>query len=80
MTSGGRTRLILNLSELQTYTTKMDGNSLVVEVGQSSQTEYLARSASMTDAIKGSASEYDASIGAVDFRVVSMERARLLSA
>ena len=33
LTSEGRTRLILNLNDLATYTTRTDGNSFVVEVG-----------------------------------------------
>ncbi|PUA27361.1 MAG: fimbrial protein [Cellvibrio sp. 79] len=33
LTSEGRTRLILNLNDLATYTTRADGNSFVVEVG-----------------------------------------------
>lgn len=33
LTSEGRTRLILNLNDLASYTTRTDGNSFVVEVG-----------------------------------------------
>lgn len=33
LTSEGRTRLILNLNDLATYTTRVDGNNFVVEVG-----------------------------------------------
>ncbi len=33
LTSEGRTRLILNLNDLATYTTRIDGNNFVVEVG-----------------------------------------------
>lgn len=33
LTSEGRTRLILNLNDLATYSTRVDGNSFVVEVG-----------------------------------------------
>ncbi len=33
LTSEGRTRLILNLNDLATYTTRHDGNSFIVEVG-----------------------------------------------
>lgn len=33
LTSEGRTRLILNLNDLATYTTRVDGNNYVVEVG-----------------------------------------------
>src|SRR6218665_648572 len=33
LTSEGRTRLILNLNDLASYTTRVDGNSFIVEVG-----------------------------------------------
>jgi type IV pilus assembly protein PilQ len=33
LTSEGRTRLILNLNDLANYTTRVDGNSFIVEVG-----------------------------------------------
>ncbi|GGY78777.1 fimbrial assembly protein PilQ [Cellvibrio zantedeschiae] len=33
LTTDGRTRLILNLNELTSYTTRKDGNSFVIEVG-----------------------------------------------
>lgn len=33
LTSEGRTRLILNLNDLATYTTRVDGNNFIVEVG-----------------------------------------------
>ena len=36
LTSEGRTRLILNLNELTTYTTRKEGNAFVVEVGAGS--------------------------------------------
>ncbi|ARN74208.1 type IV pilus secretin PilQ [Oceanicoccus sagamiensis] len=39
--SGGRTRMILNLVELAPYQTRIEGNSLFVEVGDSGVREYL---------------------------------------
>jgi type IV pilus assembly protein PilQ len=39
--SGGRTRMILNLVELAPYKTRVEGNSLFVEVGDSGVREYL---------------------------------------
>ena len=33
VSSGGRTRLIVNMSQLSTYTTRKEGNEFVVEVG-----------------------------------------------
>lgn len=39
LTSEGRTRLILNLNDLASYTTRTDGNSFVVEVGAAKGTD-----------------------------------------
>ena len=39
--AGGRTRMILNLVELAPYTTRIEGNSLIVEVGDSGVRDYL---------------------------------------
>ncbi len=39
--SGGRTRMILNLVELAPYKTRIVGNSLIVEVGDSGVRDYL---------------------------------------
>ena len=39
--SGGRTRMILNLVELAPYTTKVDGNSLYIDVGDAGARNYL---------------------------------------
>ncbi|WP_101758332.1 type IV pilus secretin PilQ [Oceanicoccus sp. KOV_DT_Chl] len=39
--SGGRTRMILNLVELAPYKTRVEGNSLYVEVGDSGVRDYL---------------------------------------
>jgi type IV pilus assembly protein PilQ len=39
--SGGRTRMILNLVELAPYQTRIEGNSLFVDVGDSGVREYL---------------------------------------
>jgi len=39
--SGGRTRLILNLVELAPYKTRIEGNSLFVDVGDSGVRDYL---------------------------------------
>ena len=39
--SGGRTRMILNLVELAPYNTRIEGNSLFVEVGDSGVRDYL---------------------------------------
>ena len=39
--AGGRTRLILNLVELAPYSTRIEGNSLFVDVGDSGVRNYL---------------------------------------
>lgn len=39
LTSDGRTRLILNLNDLAPYTTRVDGNSFIVEVGAAKVTD-----------------------------------------
>ncbi|MEE8056528.1 MAG: type IV pilus secretin PilQ family protein [Pseudomonadales bacterium] len=39
--SGGRTRIILNLVELASYKTRIEGNSLFVEVGDAGVRDYL---------------------------------------
>jgi type IV pilus assembly protein PilQ len=39
LTSEGRTRLILNLNDLATYSTRTDGNSFIVEVGAAKGTD-----------------------------------------
>lgn len=39
--SGGRTRMILNLVELAPYTTRVNGNTLFVEVGDAGARDYL---------------------------------------
>lgn len=51
LSSDDRTRLILNLSELSAYTTREEGNVLVVEVGDSQVGDYLARSDRQTSVI-----------------------------
>lgn len=39
--SGGRTRMIMNLVELAPYTTTVQGNSLIIEVGNAGARDYL---------------------------------------
>src|SRR5690625_8052540 len=56
LTSDGRTRLILNLSELTTYEGRVEGNTYIVEVG-GVQGGYVAQ----TSPVGASASTYTAS-------------------
>lgn len=39
--SGGRTRMIVNLVKLVPYTSRIEGNSLIIEVGNEAANEYL---------------------------------------
>jgi len=68
LSSNGRTRLILNLSELSTYKTRYDGNSFVVEVGNAQAGDYLDKSASVAESVARDVSEHKVSIQSVDFR------------
>jgi len=68
LSSNGRTRLILNLSELSTYKTRYDGNSFVVEVGNTLVGDYLEKSASVSSVVTREVSEHAVSISSVDFR------------
>ncbi|BFM21916.1 type 4a pilus secretin PilQ [Gilvimarinus japonicus] len=43
LTSGGRTRLILNLENLSTYSSRIDGNAYVIEVGGTGSRQVAAR-------------------------------------
>ncbi len=47
--ANGRTRFILNLAELSGYTTRVDGNSLLVEVGDSGAKDYLKSTKSVLE-------------------------------
>lgn len=47
--SNGRTRFILNMTELSGYSTRIDGNSLLVEVGDSSSKDYLKSTKSVLE-------------------------------
>lgn len=68
LSSGGRTRLILNMTALSAYTTRVDGNSFVVEVGNRQADSYLEKSANVTEAVTSVINENELSITAVDFR------------
>lgn len=67
--SAGRTRLILNLNELKTYSARVDGNSYIMEVGSSAAKEYLTRTeGSLGFSDTGAAASAHAEILDVDFR------------
>ncbi|RYZ95427.1 MAG: type IV pilus secretin PilQ, partial [Moraxellaceae bacterium] len=45
LTTDGRTRLILNLNELTSYTTRKDGNSFIIEVGANHSANLASKNA-----------------------------------
>jgi type IV pilus assembly protein PilQ len=73
LTSEGRTRLILNLNDLPTYTTRADGNSFIIEVGAGNGGSVITQGDSVIDSIPGTAASRvtpstGASITSIDFR------------
>ena len=65
--ANGRTRLVVNVDSLMPYTTKVDGNTIVVTLGN--QTGDAAKQAAMARARAGSgAGATDRSIRTIDFR------------
>lgn len=71
--SGGRTRMILNLVELAPYKTRIEGNSLFVEVGDSGVREYL-KPTKENPALSAVASSSDSSPAANAIREVDFKR------
>ncbi len=71
LSAGGRTRLILNMVELSNYQTRVDGSSLIVEVGEKQVVSeaYAARSTKTLASTSGfSGTKAKADITNVDFR------------
>lgn len=72
LTSGGRTRVILNLVELASYKTQTEGRSLIINVGGGEgQSEYISQSDSMSEKLRGSAgssASAESQITGIDFR------------
>ncbi|MBB3167226.1 type IV pilus secretin PilQ [Simiduia aestuariiviva] len=57
VSAGGRTRLILSLDDLAPYSTRVDGNTFILEVGGNNVSDYLAKSAaSKTSALAAQSS------------------------
>ncbi len=84
LTSEGRTRLILNLNDLASYTTRVDGNNFVVEVGavKGGERTQVARP-SVDVATTGSLKEKDAlgnqtRITNIDFRRGAVGEGRII--
>ena len=58
----GRTRLVLNLLELVPYLTRVEGNDLIVEVGQVSS-DYLKQTASTLQQVSAASQKVDTAAG-----------------
>jgi len=83
--SSGRTRMILNLVQIAPYTTKVEGNNLIVHVGDAGAREYLKPLASGSDAVSTAlakptpaASAGGRSINNIDFRRGDTGEGRLI--
>lgn len=82
--SAGRTRMILNLVQPAAYTTRIEGNTLFVEVGDAGAREYLKPLAGGSDAVSSALAKTSApvvagrSISNVDFRRGDVGEGRLI--
>lgn len=65
---GDRTRLILNMTTLDLYKTRIEGNSFLIEVGSNKVTETLTKSTTIADKLSSEINQSEASITNVDFR------------
>ncbi|MYM63576.1 type IV pilus secretin PilQ [Pseudomaricurvus sp. HS19] len=68
LTSGGRTRLILNLSELDTYSTRQENNDLILEVGGAAAHEYIKPGSSASSVVATRDMDHSGAITGIDFR------------
>lgn len=66
--AGGRSRLILNLKELTTYSARVEGNDYIIEVGSKQIADYLERPAALTSTVSTDRSQSEVSITNIDFR------------
>ena len=67
--ASGRSRLILNLQELTTYTARTEGNAYVIEVGSKEVADYVERSTvAPTSAATAERSGDEVAISNIDFR------------
>lgn len=79
--SGGRTRMILNLVQLAPYTTRVEGNTLYVRVGDAGARDYLKPVRSnnaISSAIQPAAAAGDVGISNIDFRRGDVGEGRLV--
>ncbi|MGH1372463.1 MAG: type IV pilus secretin PilQ [Cellvibrionaceae bacterium] len=63
-----RTRMILNLSQLASYSTRTEGSYFIVEVGSKQDESYLAASSSATKKLASEIDEHQSAITGIDFR------------
>ena len=68
LSDGGRTRLILNMVELENYQSRVDGNSFIMTVGNNQMQDVMKKTSSLADRITSDVSNYANSINNVDFR------------
>lgn len=68
LSDGGRTRLILNMVELENYQSRVDGNSFIMTVGNNQMQDVVKKTSSLADRITSDVSNYANSINNVDFR------------
>ncbi|MCV6623393.1 MAG: type IV pilus secretin PilQ [Cellvibrionaceae bacterium] len=73
LSSGGRTRMIVNLNELVNYSTRVAGSDVIVEMGSGSGAgDYIKRGSSMAAALSNDSdegeAEYASAITSLDFR------------
>ncbi|MCR8922416.1 type IV pilus secretin PilQ [Dasania sp. GY-MA-18] len=78
--SSGRTRMILNLVELAPYTTRVEGNSLYVEVGDAGARDYLkpAREDKLVAATQKVSKARGNEIRSIDFKRGELGEGKLL--
>lgn len=73
-----RTRLILNMTTLDVYKTRVDGNTYLVEVGGENTREVLTKSITFADKQSSDIQVFDSAITAIDFRRGESGEGRIL--
>lgn len=69
LSAGGRARLILNLNELATYNSRVEGNTYILEVGSNQVRDYLEKPAQlMTSVATQKDDEVAVEVTSIDFR------------
>lgn len=68
LSGSDRTRMIVNLDELVSYTTRVEGRSLFVEMGNAVNADYVEAGTSLTSEMSSQPQDYVRSITSLDFR------------